>query len=92
MLIWCILGAKVVHFEGICKFWAKDLCKKMNYFGTPLPLRGGFPPNVQSRPTGHTQSNLFSSVLRTLFNTAYLLIYASILAYKRSKTMNFIHF
>ena len=29
------------------------------YFGTPLPLRGGFPPNLRSRPAGHTQINGF---------------------------------
>ena len=27
-------------------------------FGTPLPLRGGFPPKVRSRPAGHTQGRV----------------------------------
>ena len=29
------------------------------YFGTPLPLRGGFPPKVRSRPAGCMQVSLF---------------------------------
>ena len=32
------------------------MCSFCSIFGTPLPLRGGFPPNIQPRPAVHTQA------------------------------------
>ena len=60
------------------------ISKKL-YFGTPLPLRGGFPPKVQLHFAAHTQANgCFLSVLRTPFNirlyAAFMRTYA---AYRR---------
>ena len=41
-----IIYQKTPIYLHICNFFCK--------FGTPLPLRGGFPPKIQPRPAVHT--------------------------------------
>ena len=61
------------------------------YFGTPLPLRGGFPPRIHSRPAVHTQRmGVFLPVLRTSFSVrlyaAFMRAYA---AYRRPQNIEY---
>ena len=41
--------------------FSRSLCLKVksSNFGTPLPLRGGFPPNIRSRPAEYMQVSHF---------------------------------
>ena len=72
--------------------WFGAIVKSVRcYFGTPLPLRGGFPPKIHSHPAVHTQRmGVFLPVLRTPFNVrlyaAFMRAYA---AYRRPQNIEF---
>ena len=53
-----ISGAKVQQKNEIRKKKRKKITggKSLSNFGTPLPLRGGFPPKLQPHVCAHTQA------------------------------------
>ena len=65
------------------------------YFGTPLPLRGGFPPRIHSRPAVHTQRMgvFFASTLYIVHRPFVVHLYAAFMrayaAYRRPQNIEF---
>ncbi len=83
------------RFRGSFRFFFSRLCAIVKsvrwYFGTPLPLRGGFPPRIHSHPAVHTQRmGVFLPVLRTSFSVR---LYAAFMqayeAYRRPQNIEF---
>ena len=67
------------------------ISKIITIFGTPLPLRGGFPPKIHSHSAVYTQRmGVFLPVLCTPFSvriyTAFMQAYA---AYRRPQNIEF---